>query len=123
MAYYGQKKIENRYPIFKQKQKNNTIIMSKLKKMTGKLMGASEFGHLDVVNKLLDCKEIDVNVQNQYGYTALIRASFQGHSDVVNRLLECKEIDVNLQDKYGETALIEASMRGHLDVGNRLIEL
>ena len=31
------------------------------------LILASLNGHLDVVNRLLDCKEIDVNVQNKVG--------------------------------------------------------
>ena len=29
------------------------------------LIKASEYGHLDVVNRLLDCKEIDVNLQTK----------------------------------------------------------
>ena len=29
------------------------------------MITASRDGHLDVVNRLLDCKQIDVNVQNQ----------------------------------------------------------
>ena len=36
---------------------------------------ASYNGQLDVVNRLLDCKEIDINFQNKYGSTELISAS------------------------------------------------
>ena len=78
--------------------------MKELKKMYmqnkyGKtaLTKASERGQLEVVNRLLNCKEIDVNVQNKYGMTALTQASRNGHLDVVNRLLECKENEVKMQ--------------------------
>ena len=49
-------------------------------------MWASMKGHLDVVNRLLDFKEIDVNLQDENGRTALIWASGNGYLDVVNRL-------------------------------------
>ena len=80
------------------------------------LIDASYNGQLDVVNQLLDCKEIDINLQNKDGDTVLIWASWGGQLDVVNRLLDCKEIDINLQNKDGKTALILASKCGHLKV-------
>ena len=64
------------------------------------------YGHLNVINRLLDCKEIDVNLQDENEETALILASENGHLNVVNRLLDCKEIDVNVQDKVGGNVLI-----------------
>ena len=75
---------------------------------------------VDEVNRLLDCKGIDVNLQDDCGNTALMRASFRGYLDVVNRLLDCKGINVNLQDKCGRTALMEASRQGHLDIVKKL---
>ena len=38
------------------------------------LMMASRNGHLNVVNRLLDHKEIDVNLQDKGGDTALIKS-------------------------------------------------
>ena len=50
---------------------------------------ASYKGHLDVVNRLLDYKEIDVNLQTYvHGWTALIAAKTDEQLHVVNRLLE-----------------------------------
>ena len=92
------------------------------------LIWASIRGHLDVFNRLLDCKEIDVNLQDKYGDTALMNASQNGHLDVVNRLLDYNSknnafgIDVNSQNKVRDTALIHASKEGYLDVVNRLLE-
>ena len=53
------------------------------------LMIASWKGHMGVVKRLLECKEITVNLKNTYdGNTALSMASQNGHLYVVNRLLE-----------------------------------
>ena len=91
-------------------------------KMNKALIEASLNGHLDVVNRLLDCKEIEVNAQSYIGWTALFWASQNGHLDVVNRLLYYNKIQVNLQNKYGDTALMQASANGHLNVVNRLLD-
>ena len=60
-------------------------------------MMAIQGGYLDVVNKLLDKKEIDVN---------------DGDSgeqlDIVEMLLGKNEIDVNVQNARGNTALMMA---------------
>ena len=68
------------------------------------LMRASKNGHLDIVNRLLKCEEINVNLQDKYGCTALISAS--DHLDIVNRLLKCEQIDVNIENNNGENIFI-----------------
>ena len=45
-------------------------------------------GMSDVVERPLEVKGIDVNVQDRYGDTALMRASRDGRLGVVERLLE-----------------------------------
>ena len=64
-------------------------------------MFASCNGYLSIVNRLLECKclreDIDINLQDDDGFTALIHASKYGYLNIVNRLLECKDIDVNFQ--------------------------
>lgn len=52
----------------------------------GPLQLASEFGCLDVVNKLLEYK-VDVNAKDKAGRTALHWAAMQGHNEVAKRLL------------------------------------
>ena len=70
---------------------------------------------MDVVNRLLDYKELDVNFQGEYGDIALIKASQYGHSEIVRLLLKNKA-NVNLKDNNGRTALMEASSNGRLKV-------
>jgi len=57
---------------------------------------------------LLQHKDINVNIQNIYGYSALIRASKYGKVEVVKQLLQYKDIDITLKNNEGETALDKA---------------
>ncbi|KAI2494864.1 serine/threonine kinase [Fragilaria crotonensis] len=72
-------------------------------------------GNLDKVRDLLR-RGANVNAKTEYGYTALIWASYYGHLEVVCALLNHDGVDVNIQNCIGETALICASYRGHLEV-------
>ena len=69
--------------------------------------------------------EIDVNYQDIYDFTSIIRASMNNHHNVVERLLKCKEIDINLRCRYnnlenGRTALDIASKKGNKKIVNLL---
>ena len=55
---------------------------------------------------LLKHPKIEVNLQNDYGRTALMFAYADGSSiGCLERLLAHPKIDLNLKDKYGQTAL------------------
>jgi ankyrin repeat protein len=66
-----------------------------------------------IVEMLLEHPKIDVNLQNNNGWTALMVASRTSNTDsteeTVKMLLEHSKIDVNLQNKNGWTALMIAS--------------
>ena len=64
-------------------------------------------GQPENLKQLLD-KGVNVNYQNDKGFSALIVASQYGHADNVNLLLE-KNADVNLKNAGGATALIIAA--------------
>ena len=59
------------------------------------LIAAAEEGDVALVEDLLKCPGIDVNVQNQWRQTALYGASKNGHLGVVQKLLAQNGIDVN----------------------------
>ena len=80
---------------------------------------ASQFGHVDVVERLLR-EGAHVNAKDSRGDTALIWASYYGHADVVERLLR-EGAHVNAKDSDGYTALIWASYYGYVDVVERLL--
>ena len=76
---------------------------------------------LSIINQLLEVKDIDVNVQDQDGNTALMVAAEDGQLNVVEMLLEEKGINVNLQNQDGNTALLLAAENGQLNVVKMLL--
>jgi ankyrin repeat protein len=85
------------------------------------LIIASKNGHKDIVAFLLG-KGIDVNQQNNGGYTALIWATLGGHKDIVQMLLQDKNLEINHRDEYGHTALMWASINGHVEIVEMLLK-
>jgi ankyrin repeat protein len=72
------------------------------------LIPAAEKGHLDNVRLLLEEGSVDIDHQNNYGYTALIEAvalrdGSKIYQDIVKELL-AYGADTMLRDKYGKTA-------------------
>ena len=64
---------------------------------------ASEKGHKDIVELLLNMKNIDVNKATNKGSNTIIIASENGHKDIVELLLNMKNIDVNKPDREMDT--------------------
>ncbi len=62
---------------------------------------------------LLSRPELNVNLVNKDGSTALILAVRGGHNAMVTALLGRPELNVNLVDRDGNTALILAARGGH----------
>jgi ankyrin repeat protein len=60
--------------------------------------GANRFGSPNVVKKLLKHREIDVNIQNNHGLTALMIAIQLNKMEIVKLLLENPKI-LNLQNE------------------------
>jgi ankyrin repeat protein len=73
------------------------------------------------VVQLLLARGAEVNAGDDYGLTALMRASRKGHREIVQALL-AKGADVNAKDKEGRTALMWASRRGHREIQEMLIK-
>ena len=59
---------------------------------------------------------MDVNIQNNDGITALMRAAFGNSKEIVNLLLNHKDINVNIQDDEGNTALMHTVLEGSEEV-------
>jgi len=85
------------------------------------LVWACQGGHTAVVERLVARPDIEVNTQNNDGWTALLKASAWGHKNVVERLLARPDIEVNTQGIDGHTALMRASLNGQKDVVERLL--
>ena len=60
---------------------------------------------------------IDVDRQDEGGYTAIMQAASSGHTEVVRVLLAVPGIDLNMADEdCGWSALMRASWQGHTEV-------
>lgn len=77
--------------------------------------------NINGVKNLLNDKSVNINAQNKFGDTALIKASFNGQSDIVSVLLDANA-GLNIQDNFGHTALIDASRQGYDEVAKQLID-
>jgi ankyrin repeat protein len=74
--------------------------------------GIDVIQYLDILLK----NDMDVNIQDIWGKTALIYASFYGRLEVVKYLVEDGKADVNIKTNTGWTALMLASKFGRLDI-------
>lgn len=81
------------------------------------IIPAAEKGHLDNVKLLLQDGKVDINHQNNYGYTALIEAvalrdGSKVYQEIVSELLK-NGADKTLKDNSGRTAEDYASQLGY----------
>lgn len=93
------------------------------------LISAANNGHIECMNELTthsyidNINNIDVNITDYHGNTALILAACGGHIDCVKLLLTVPQIDVNTVGKNGETALILAAQWGYIDCVTELLNV
>ena len=83
---------------------------------------ASETGNIDLVNQLLEIREVRDNAAD-LDNEALRKAARNGHWKVVNRLCEIPDVLDNTAARCWIEALSEAAYRGHWKVVNGLLEI
>ncbi|XP_076132100.1 photoreceptor ankyrin repeat protein [Alosa pseudoharengus] len=80
------------------------------------LMLAVSKGFVDIVSGLHTCPFVDINHQDNDGYTALMIAAQAGFVNIQNYILNYYSgVDLELMDTRGFTALIKAAMQGNND--------
>ncbi|HJM68952.1 MAG TPA: ankyrin repeat domain-containing protein, partial [Candidatus Babeliales bacterium] len=78
-----------------------------------RIIVVAETGNVAAVRDLIS-RKADLNIQDNNGNTALIKAAENGHLETVKELIAAKA-DLNIQDNNGNTALIKAAENGHLE--------
>lgn len=68
------------------------------------LLQAAEEGDFKLVKGLLDDGNIDINYQDENGWTALHHAVFSKSVEVIGFLLNEPEIDISITDQMGKIA-------------------
>jgi hypothetical protein len=86
------------------------------------LLDAASEGSLGVLKELMMKKNIDVNVRNGLGNTALHESVRNGHSFLVEWLLRSKNAEVGLADNDGNTALHFAVTHNSVSIVRLLLE-
>lgn len=77
----------------------------------------------EAAEMILDSKyDIDVDIADLSGQTALTRACRQGYLNIVKRLVSMGA-DIDYQAKDGYTPLMYAAYYGHMDIINLLLDL
>lgn len=76
---------------------------------------------VDKLFNLMEQPRFDINIEANFGYTALMAASKFGYTTFAKLLLD-KKADINITDKIGTTALIFASDYGHTEIVQMLLE-
>ena len=85
-------------------------------RLVNKFLKNAQEGNLRQVQELLSDYGMDINVCDQYSWTALMCASHDGQIDVVKYLLEKGALWRRHKDLQGRTALDLAKLAGHFDV-------
>lgn len=92
--------------------KNGANLNLKTKDNKTALTFAFEKDHKDIVNLLLQQKNIDLNSKDENGNTVLMWAAGNGYQDIVEEILKNKTSDINAKNNSGNTALIGAAAEG-----------
>ncbi|WP_157153625.1 ankyrin repeat domain-containing protein [Brachyspira murdochii] len=77
-------------------------------------LDAAIFGDEDVIKDILQ-KNININVQDDVGNTALILACMEGHIQVVELLVKANA-DKSIVNKHGNDALFYAKQKNYTDI-------
>ncbi|XP_040052872.2 histone-lysine N-methyltransferase EHMT1 isoform X2 [Gasterosteus aculeatus] len=81
---------------------------------------AAKSGHYNIVEHLLSTGLININCQDDGGWTAMIWATEYKHVDQVNLLL-CKGADINIRDKEENICLHWAAFSGSVEIAELLL--
>jgi ankyrin repeat protein len=85
------------------------------------LFKAAQNGDVEAIQNILNEKEMDVDVADENGLTALHLASSRGHLQVAKLLLE-NGAKINQKGMFDKTALHLAATNGHFAVAELLLE-
>jgi uncharacterized protein len=112
------------YRIVQKNKQNEALIKEKesteeIRRLNNQLIDAAKDNNSEQVGALL-AVGAQVNAQDIYGSTALMRAAGRGHTATVEQLLSAGA-QVNSHDNGGETALMEAAWYGHTAIVKALL--
>ena len=85
------------------------------------LILAAHNGNLDVVRVLTESDNIDINIKDYIGNTALLCALKEEYREVAKFLINSRGVDLNAVSRWGEVLTLAADL-GDSDIFNTLLE-
>ncbi len=82
---------------------------------------AAQFGHIQVMERLLNMKNLDFDATDKQGMTALHLAISRGYEDICKYLID-NGASINIATKEGRTCLHLAADAGHTDILSLVIQ-
>jgi len=84
-------------------------------------LNAALSGDIATLRRVIHSEEVDLNVTDGFGHTALINAAWKDRVDVVKLLLE-KGVSLNCRNQDGQTAMDKAAYWGFTEVLQLLVD-
>jgi len=84
-------------------------------------LNAALSGDIATLRRVIHSDEVDLNVTDGFGHTALINAAWKDRADVVKLLLE-KGVSLNCRNQDGQTAMDKAAYWGFTEVLKLLVD-
>lgn len=108
--------LNTKKPCLRSRSQKLTLPSSSNHRLVNKFLKNAQEGDLRQVQELLSDYSIDINVCDQYSWTALMCASHDGQIHIVKYLLEKGALWRRHKDLQGRTALDLAKLAGHFNV-------
>lgn len=83
-------------------------------------LNAALSGDIATLRRVISAKQVDLNVTDGFGHTALINAAWKDRVDVVELLLE-KRVKLNCRNHDGQTAMDKAAYWGFTEILELLV--
>jgi len=84
-------------------------------------LNAALSGDIATLKRVIHAKQVDLNVTDGFGHTALINAAWKDRVDVVKLLLE-KGVSLNCRNHDGQTAMDKAAYWGFTEILQLLVD-
>ncbi|GFF94054.1 hypothetical protein IFM60648_10288 [Aspergillus lentulus] len=112
----------NNYDIARTLLRYGASVNSRLMTSTA-LIVAAAFGSESVMDLLLTQENIDVNIRNMHGETAMWRAAYAGRGSAVERLLQRNDLEIDVPDTFhGITPFALAVANGNISIAKALLD-